>query len=284
MHMIFQNKKLAYEFTKNGFCVIPNFLASEQLHKIDEIYQELGLNKLTEIYSNIKDRDAAVNEQIDTSLVEIYKPSLQKHFINYRTGGGAFLIKGTGESSVSSLHQDWNVVDETKYQSMCVWCPLVDVDQENGCIQVVSGTHKWFSSIRSINIPSIFIDFEDVKDRLVSIPAKRGDAVIFSHNIFHGSFPNNSTQIRPAASVSVLTKGAEVIHYYKVENEIHILDAESFFNDTVHQLFKKVNVPLKVLRKEKLDEKKIITQESFKMMYKKKNNPINKLINFFIGN
>ena len=75
MRMIFQNKQLTYEFNKNGFCVIPNFLASEHLHKIDEIYHELGLNKLTEIYSNIKDRDTAVNEQIDTSLVEIYKPS-----------------------------------------------------------------------------------------------------------------------------------------------------------------------------------------------------------------
>jgi len=281
--MIFQNQDLVAKFNRDGFCIIPNFLEPKQLTKIDEIYTELGLEKLSEIYSNIKDRDSKTNKRIDDALVEIYYPSLQKHFINFRTGGGAFLIKGTGESSVSSLHQDWNVVDETKYESMCVWCPLIDVDEHNGCIQIVSGTHKWFNSLRSINIPSVFLNFEDVKEKLVPVPAKRGDAVIFAHSVFHGSLPNFSNEIRPAASVSILSKDASIIHYYKVDNEIHILDAENFFNDTAHKLFQNEKASLQVIQKINYDEEKIITQKTFKKMYSRKINSINKFFNFISG-
>jgi ectoine hydroxylase-related dioxygenase (phytanoyl-CoA dioxygenase family) len=219
-----------------------------------------------------------MNDRIDRTLVQIYTPSLQKNFINFRTGGGAFLIKGTGETSVSSLHQDWNVVDENLYQSMCVWCPLIDVDENNGCIQVVAGTHKWFNSLRSINMPSVCINFEDVTGLLKAAPVRRGDAVVFAHNVFHGSLPNLSDKIRPAASVSVLSAEAKTIHYYKVSEELHILDAESFFNDTVHHLLNNEEAQLKVIQKIPFDNSRIVTLDSFKMTYKKRVSPFYRLM------
>lgn len=279
--MIFSNPKLEAKFSQNGYCTIPNFLNEVQLDQIDALYQELGLESLHEIYSNVKDRNTETNKKIDSTLVQIYTPSLQKNFINYRTGGGAFLIKGTGETSVSSLHQDWNVVDETRFQSMCVWCPLIDVDESNGCIQVVAGTHKWFNSLRSVNMPSVFINFEDVKGLLKAAPVKRGDAVVFAHNVFHGSLPNFSDKIRPAASVSVLSEEAKTIHYYKVNEELHILDAESFFNDTVHHLLHNEEAQLKVIQKIPFDNSRIVTLDTFKKVYKKNYTPLYRLLRFF---
>ncbi len=270
--ILFINPSQQTTFDTKGFCVLDNFLAEEQLERIDQLYQQLNIQELKEIYSNIKDQETALNELVDKTLVEIYQPSLNKVFKEYRTGGGAFLVKGTGESSVSSLHQDWNVVDENIYQSACVWCPLIDVDETNGCIQVVEGTHKWFDSLRSINMPSVYINFADVTKLLRAIPMKRGAAVVFAHNIFHGSLPNQTNTIRPAASVSVLSAKANLVHYYKADDEIDVLSAEHFFNDTAHKLFENANgLPsLKVLKRIPYKADSQVTYAGFMKKYRQK--------------
>lgn len=270
--MIFIDANIQAHFDSKGFCVLENFLSNEQLLQIDKLYKQLNILELKEIYSNIKDKETALNELVDKTLVAIYQPSLNKVFKNYRTGGGAFLVKGTGESSVSSLHQDWNVVDESLYQSMCVWCPLIDVNENNGCIQVVEGTHKWFNSIRSINMPSVCINFADVSKLLRAVPLKRGSAVVFAHNIFHGSLPNQTNVIRPAASVSVLSSQAKLIHYYKVNEGIDILNADNFFNDVAHRLFDNSQdlSKLKVLKKIMYKDESLVTYKSFMKKYRQK--------------
>ncbi len=271
--MIFLDPAKELQFEKEGYCTMPGFLNENQLNEIEKLYHELGLVSLHEIYSNIKDKDTQFNEKIDKSLVQIYSPSLARNFVNYKPGGGAFLIKGTGETSVSSLHQDWNVVDESKFQSMCVFCPLVDVDENNGCLQIVSSTHKWFNSLRSFNMPSLFVNFEDVKKLLRSVPAKRGDAVVFAHNVFHGSFPNFTNQIRPATSVSILSKDAELIHYYKEDDKINILNAEKFFNEAVHHLINNEAQKLDIIRTMEYKPEYNLTPEDFKRKYKQKTGP-----------
>lgn len=269
--MIFKDPKYGKQFKQNGFCVIDQFLDETDLDAITALYDKLKLNELHEIYSNIKDRDEAMNVEIDQTLVSIYKPKLDRYFTNYRTGGGAFLVKGTGETSVSSLHQDWNVVDENKYVSMGVWCPLIDVNETNGCLQVVKGSNNWFKSLRSINMPSICVDFDKVKSRLETIPVKRGAAVIFAHNVFHGSMPNYTDVIRPAASVSVMNEEAKIIHYYKNGDKIDILDAETFFNDTVHLLLNGKDAGLKQVGRMDFDPRFNVTHEQFDKVYKQKN-------------
>jgi len=268
--MLFLNIKNEKQFRKNGYCVLPNFLNSVQLEEIDQLYANLGIESLNEIYSNIKDKDTDVNQNIDNTLVKIFSPSIQNHFTNYKTGGGVFLVKGTGETSVSSLHQDWNVVDESKFQSVCVFCPLVDVDEQNGCLQIVKGSHKWFQNLRSFNMPSLFINFNDVKKLLCSVPAKRGDAIVFAHNVFHGSFANKTDQIRPAASVSLLSKRAKLIHYYKVEKKVNIVDATHFFNKTVHHLMKNEPQDLTIIETIEYKDSQNLTNEKFRIKYKQK--------------
>jgi hypothetical protein len=277
--MIFKDTHKEAQFEKEGYTLLPNFLNQNQLEEIDKLYLELGIDSLGEIYSNVKDKDTEFNEKIDKTLTQIYSPSLNQIFVNYKPGGGAFLIKGTGEKSVSSLHQDWNVVDESKYQSMCVFCPLIDVDETNGCIQIVKGTHKWFNSLRSINMPSLFVNFEDVKDLLIAVPAKRGDAVVFAHNVFHGSLPNFTNQIRPAASVSVISQEAQLVHYYRQNDKIDLVDATHFFNESVHQIMQ--NIPQELHKIKSIDYKESynLNHQDFKKKYKQKNSFLNRWIN-----
>lgn len=268
--MNFINPTYQNNFDKDGYFVIPDFLDETQLNKVENLYKELGVDSLSGMYSNVLYKDQLTNETINKSLVEIYEPSVKRHFLNYRIAGGSFILKGTGEDSVSRLHQDWNLVDENKFKSVFVWCPLVDVDETNGCLQVLPGTHKWFNSIRSINMPSVCISFDDVKPLLTAVPVKKGAAVVFAHNLFHGSFPNKSNQLRPVGAVSIFTEGAQGIHYYKVNDEIHVLNAERFFLETLGDMHKKKETKLDVMHKIPFDSNRIVTNESFMEHYNNK--------------
>ncbi len=98
-------------------------------------------------------------------------------------------------------HQDCGVVnpeaDDT--DMITVWFPLMDTDEENGCLQVVPGSHRGEDMLT--HCPG----GKDVQGNLlipesefeaVPVPLKKGDALFFTKYTVHSSFPNNSDRIR----------------------------------------------------------------------------------------
>lgn len=219
----------AKAFEKDGFFVIEDFFDLITINEIQEFYDSFNFDTNPEINTNIKSCTKDENIQISEFLKEKFELSIKKNFSEYQLGGGVFIMKGTGNESVSTLHQDCNVVDEKKFTSLSIWCPLIDVDEHNGCLQVLPGSHQWFDTIRSFNIPSHFINFEDVEGILRPVPLKAGSAVIFAHNLFHGSKPNYSNDFRIAATFSIVSKDAQGIHFIKNGDKIQICIADEDF-------------------------------------------------------
>ncbi len=101
-------------------------------------------------------------------------------------------------------HQDCGVVnpeaDDT--DMITVWFPLMDTDEENGCMKVVPGSHRPNDMLThcpgtkavqgNLTIPES--EFESGK--ATAVPLKKGDAMFMSKYTVHGSFPNNSDRIR----------------------------------------------------------------------------------------
>ena len=85
---------------------------------------------------------------------------------------------------------------------LTVWFPLMDTDEENGCLQVVPGSHRsdlmthcpglGHASPSGLQIPES--EFEVGK--ALPIPLKKGDALFMSKFTVHSSLPNNSDRIR----------------------------------------------------------------------------------------
>jgi ectoine hydroxylase-related dioxygenase (phytanoyl-CoA dioxygenase family) len=267
--MKLKSADLEKKFQEVGAVRILNFLTSSDLLRIKELYDELGLSDLKGIYSNVKDKSSEYNTRVDVIFQEIYKQSIEKHFEGYQVGGGAFLIKGTGNESHSSLHQDWNVVDENKYQSASIFCPIQDVGEGNGCLKVLKGSHKWFQNIRSFHCPSPFLNFDQVDRGLVSFPALAGDAIVFRHNIFHGSKPNLTSNNRIVATVSIASKKAEYIHYMKQGNNFKVVKADNlFFNEKVSKLIDGEKVSLEEIGEVSLEESHILTLSELEGKYR----------------
>ena len=259
---------LEKEFQEIGAVRIPNFLNANDLIRIKKLYDELELSDLKGIYSNVNNKSEAYNTKVDLVFQEIYKESIETHFENHQIGGGAFLIKGTGSESHSSLHQDWNVVDESKYKSAAIFCPIVDVDEQNGCLQVIKGSHKWFKNIRSFHTPTPFFNFDQVEKGLLAFPAKAGDAIVFRHNLIHGSKPNLTQEIRVAAMVSIASKAAQYLHYMKDGVEFKVLKADNdFYNKQLSKLYLSSQIDVEEIEKIHIEEGMILDFSDFEKKY-----------------
>ncbi|MBP9688993.1 MAG: phytanoyl-CoA dioxygenase family protein [Bacteroidia bacterium] len=246
--MIFQTDDNNFEFNKNGFITIENFFDENEISLIKSRYDLLKLGEFGHIYTNIFDKDPLTNINIAAFLYEMFAPKIAKYFKNYSLVGGVFLAKGIGENSYSKIHQDWNMVDESKYWSVGVWCPLEDVDENNGCLQVIPGSHKWFKSIRSQNMPSTTFEFKQVEAALKSVPLKKGSLVVFAHNLFHGSKPNYTKNIRPVAYIGVVSVNSQMVHYIKDNNKIKVIKADNdFYIYKVQKLVKGEKLSLEVI-------------------------------------
>lgn len=227
--MIFRSNAHKAAFNRDGFFIIKNFLDNDGVRDVLALYNRIKVDDFDGItsigvYTNIEKKQEEVNKLVNKEIVKICKKSLDKHFNSYSIGGGIFLLKGAGKNN-TPLHQDWNMVDENKYFSLAVWCPAIDVNEMNGCLQVLPTSHQWFNNIRSSNIQSLFIPFDEVKNSVIPIPVKKGDAVIFSHSLFHGSRSNGDASTRPAVCLSLYPEQARQVHYFKDDEEIKIIDS-----------------------------------------------------------
>ncbi len=95
-----------------------------------------------------------------------------------------------------ALHQDQSYLNVKPGTCMAAWMALDPCDEENGCLQVVPGTHE---------IPVLCTEEADVNESFtdVTVPLPEGkepvpvvmnpgDVLFFNGQLVHGSFPNSS--------------------------------------------------------------------------------------------
>lgn len=250
-------------FRENGYFIIENFFSANQIEELYTYYKSWGFEENSELTSSIKLSSYEDSSKISNHLNAYFSGILNRYFQEYQIGSGVFIMKGSGEASVSSLHQDCNVVDERKYVSVTIWCPLIDVDEQNGCLQVIPGSHKWFSVIRSFNTPSYFVDFELVTDRLRALPMKKGSVAVFAHSLIHGSKPNYSNTYRPVASFSLTSASAKPIHYIlnKDKFQVCIADEDFFFNKSPKLFAGETDIGATIIDEFECKEEHLFTKE-----------------------
>lgn len=207
-------------FQETGFLKLDTFLDDQQVKQLSEFYNSTKLGDTNGgLYTNIQDLSYDESLAIENEIIKICKKSIKKYLRNYKIVGATFLLKGSGPKSESMLHQDWSIVDENKFRSALIWIPLVDVDENNGCLQVIPNSHHWFYSIRSSSIKSIFLNLNYlVSPFLRALPMKKGEAAVFYMKLFHGSKANKSATVRPAITLTLMDERADFNLYVKNKN------------------------------------------------------------------
>lgn len=231
----FRDPRLDDAFARDGVVCVP-FLDPEQVDHLRRLWEQVRPPSLEGIYSNVHASDPEVNRRVDLEITQTFAAAASRLFDGAHLAGASFLVKGTGADSASTPHQDWNNVDELQAQSASIWVPLVDVDERNGALQVVPGSHRLRPSIRSLDTPSRYLDFDErLEPHLRCLPARAGDAVIYAHDLFHGSKPNLTGEIRVSAVSGVVPVGEQLVHHRRIPGttdgfEVLEVDRDFFFS------------------------------------------------------
>ena len=214
-----------------GFCTFP-LLAQEDVAKLQAIYDHyFGEVKIHGMYANHNANPFELNKSISESIKQIVYPSLEKHFAGFKFFISHFVVKEANTESEFSLHQDWNILDESKYTSYQLWIPLEVSSQANGGMFVLPGSQDFYRNYRSgsYGIPVVTSD-DVIGPYITHVVLPPGNTLVFNNSTFHGSFPNKSGRNRISVIVNIYQEDAPLYFHHlnkdKGVTELYPIDSD----------------------------------------------------------
>lgn len=116
--------------------------------------------------------------------------------------GSHFFCKLPGDGKRVDWHQDCSYWPLTPTKAVTVWLAIDDADLENGCMEVVVGSHRHglvefeMSDGASDNVLNQTVSDPTRYGRILATPLKAGQFSIHSDLLLHGSAPNQSNRRR----------------------------------------------------------------------------------------
>lgn len=236
--IILKNQELEKTLLNRGYVIVP-FFDKDAINQLIKLHKKSSLVSKKEIYANTHSSDIEFKKQYNNAIKEIYKPFVEKYFIEPLILGGSIIAKPVG-GGVSHPHLDWSLVEEGPYRSCNVWVPLVDLTKNNGAIEVLPGSHKLGKTYRGPNIPDRTNDLQEFFWKtMTTLYMKAGEALIYDHRLIHGSKDNLSDTIRYASACAVTNMSANLrlfyldektknIEVFEGENTEHLLSNDRF--------------------------------------------------------
>ncbi len=212
-----------------GYVVVP-FLNKEEVNALLGFYADQNVDKINGIYASAHVDNKDFRIKVNNFIKQQFARAIDSYFHECEPLGGSFIVKGEGEHSTLYPHQDWNIVDESKYRSFNIWIPLVDVYEENGAVSVLEESHLKLTNYRGANIPcEVHQVYDELWPRMKVLNMKAGEALIYDHRLIHASRANQSGKPRIASVYGIIPKAASMKYYYKNGDLIEEYDCNQEF-------------------------------------------------------
>lgn len=200
---------------KKGFVIVP-FLSEKEISGLSSFYYDHHSKVLEGMYATAHSTDLELRLKMNDFIRGIFEPVISRYFVNCNPLGGSYIAKGKGELGMLRPHQDWNIVDETHFRSFNIWVPLVDLNESNGALYLMPGSHKWVRTYRSANIPFAYPEKEEeLWQTMTGLRMKAGEALIYDHRLIHASSANSTDEIRLTCVYGIIPEGAEMYYYHQ---------------------------------------------------------------------
>jgi ectoine hydroxylase-related dioxygenase (phytanoyl-CoA dioxygenase family) len=229
--MIFSDANLQARFDEDGFVTL-RVLQPQHVKRMLALYDAtVAGDPKKDLYESSRHNTLEKNAEINLAIRAILDDAVGDMFGDNELFGGTFMVKVAEQSTVLPLHQDWSVVDESEYQSVFIWCPLVDTSPANGGLFVLPGSHRWFGNYRSGSMPSMrIVPKGPLQQGLKDINLAAGEAIIYSDRLFHGSYTNPTPLPRVVVTGRINERGAQLVYYHRVDdNTVALVKASPEF-------------------------------------------------------
>jgi hypothetical protein len=201
-----KDPEVAHALARDGFVRLGVILTAEEVARGQEIFAEalrrmnrpIGDAWFHTILIPEDDVRAFITEELEVLLApkiaEVIDPE-QLELMRLD-----FSVKPPSTNNEPGPHQDYALVDEREATSFYAWIPLVDMNEFNGTLHVVPGSHRYTNLIRSFHVPSTFDEVLDsVRAAALRFDCLAGELILMVSGVIHFSPPNSSDEIRLAA-------------------------------------------------------------------------------------
>ena len=158
------------------------------IRKIDFLVQNDDLFRKLGTHPNI----VGIVEQIVGPDIKMFRNSL--------------LLKPPEVGSAKGMHQDspyWPI----EPMDLCsCWFALDDATEENGCMGVIPGSHRW-GAVPHVHVTDDYVVDEAHYDRndMILAPVRAGGGLFFHSLLLHYTAPNRSNKWRRAIALSYMS-------------------------------------------------------------------------------
>jgi ectoine hydroxylase-related dioxygenase (phytanoyl-CoA dioxygenase family) len=234
------NDEIEECINKNGYAVI-DLLTNDEVFKFLKLWEAIPKEVLFDNYCSILSTDIEFNKSVNSLLINMFRQKIEKIVQNVMPiQTGSVLIKRPSEKAVVFPHLDPTIVDESIYSSFNVWIPMIDVDENNGCLYLYNDylaiSEKYRKRPINNTIVQYYEELSHFWENSIPINLKAGQALIFNHKLPHASKGNYTHNDRIAVSLSLIPENAKLVMYYQNEKlkkwnmiEKYIVDYSSFF-------------------------------------------------------
>lgn len=212
---IFSSVRVEFEFRTNGYCILPEIADEAALDELRALSTTVRSRALAEFHVSSwhgSNDHAAIHRAVSSLVGGL----IGEHIMDYRPVLGCFAMKPSGESDggIMGIHQDWSFTDESWFDPVSVWLPLQDVDERNGCLEFVPGSHEVFRNVRGFDVtPPIDYLHPELLPHMRSVPIRAGDAIVLHSRVVHRSGLNQSGSPREVAMLAMIPREAPVMAY-----------------------------------------------------------------------
>lgn len=232
MRKIFKDDNLQNSFLCKGYVRVPILSESQVLYILEELskmhpddnFTPGNPDSLNSPYGNtyhcsFLDSNLTYKRNVSILLKEIFTPFVNQYLVGYDILACNFYVKPSGTGKLP-IHQNWPTISDINDTTVTIWCPLVDVNESNGSIQIVEGSHKILPHIEAPRSAAYFSNFTQalIDKYLKPVSMKAGESLIFDDALIHGSPNNNSEQPRIAIQIECIPSDATPVFFFK-ENE-----------------------------------------------------------------
>lgn len=213
-------------------------MENPEVEDLKNLIVELNKNHVensTESNSSYKlsffNTDLAFKRKVFKAISDFMQPRVDVFLKGYKPLIINIFDKEPGKGEVP-IHQNWTFVDESRFTSVSVWIPLVDVSRQNGTLEVVKGSHKVLCQYRSPSLPWVFDRLNEVLKQkyLEPFELSAGYAAIIDDGVLHWSSDNKTDTVRTAVQLIMVPDDAVPIHYHSTpEGKVDVYEVDSDF-------------------------------------------------------
>jgi ectoine hydroxylase-related dioxygenase (phytanoyl-CoA dioxygenase family) len=226
MEQILSAEQIAF-YQENGFIQVDNVLTLEEVEELAEAMEEVMTIDPENSVKTDQDNGAyykVLNQKVNvwrdhgTMAMYSFHPRIAQIAKELSGASGLrffhdhALWKMPRDSKHTPWHQDLPYWPMNEVGALSAWIPVDDVNENNGCMKFVPGSHKMgkLTGIDLVNPTSIFdyVQGEENSDKkAVIVPLKKGSCTFHHGLTFHYAHANNSDKPRRVLAIIYMPDG-----------------------------------------------------------------------------